>query len=100
MKVFISQPMNGKTQDEIISTRIDIINRVLNKYKDSNITFTHSFLEFVPKKNSSLFFLARSLELLSDADLAVFGGDWKNYRGCRIERICCEEYDIPIDDDI
>ena len=96
MKIFISQPMNGKTYDEIISERIRLTNLIKEKFSDENITFIHSFVEMIPRKNASLFFLARSLELLSNADFAVFAKEWKDYRGCRIEHLCCKEYGIPI----
>ena len=33
---------------------------------------------------------------LSKADLAVFAPDWENSRGCRIERQCCNEYNICV----
>lgn len=39
-------------------------------------------------------FLARSILDLSGADVAMFIGDWQNYRGCRIEHECAKEYGI------
>ena len=43
----------------------------------------------------ALFFLGKSLELLSTADICLFVGNWETARGCRIEHDCCLEYGIP-----
>ena len=51
------------------------------------------FDDFGPDKKP-LHYLAKSLEFLADADVAIFIGDWKNYRGCKIEHECAVEYGI------
>ena len=101
MKVFISQPMSDKTDDEILNKRFELTEKTIKKFKTNNkeVSFIHSFLEFIPRKNANLYFLAKSLELLSDADVAVFAKDWEKYRGCIIERLCCEEYGIKVIDE-
>lgn len=43
-----------------------------------------------------MWFLAKSLEILSTADVAVFAKDWKKYRGCKIENTCAKEYGIEV----
>ena len=44
----------------------------------------------------SLKYLAKSIELLADADLLLCIGDWKNARGCKIEHECAKQYGIQI----
>ena len=39
-----------------------------------------------------VWYLGKSLQLLSEADLVFFVNDWENYRGCAIEREVAEEY--------
>ena len=43
--------------------------------------------------------LAKSLELLADADVAYFAKGWESARGCRIENQCAIEYGIDTIED-
>ena len=91
-KLFISQPMRDKTNEEIKSARNEIIQRVKEKYPDEEIEVIDSFFENAPHDAKPLWFL--SLELLSTADIAYFATDWNAYRGCKIEHTCAVEYGI------
>ncbi len=93
MKVFVSLPMGGKTEEEIKIKFKEIIDELKNTYL-CEIELLDSYFEFFGK--NSLFYLGRSIEVLSEADVAVFADGWQNYRGCRIEHSCCQEYNIPI----
>ena len=44
-------------------------------------------------------YLAKSLELLADADVAYFDRGWESARGCRIENQCAIEYGIDTIED-
>lgn len=92
MKVFISQPMGGKTEEEIDDRRSEIINIIYQYLGKNNIEILNTNFHF-PGQNA-LFYLAKSIEKLSKADIAVFDNDWEKYRGCRIEHECCLEYNI------
>ena len=96
-KIFISQPMKDKTDEEIISEREHIIELCKKEYGD--IEIIDSFFENAPHDARPLWFLAKSLELLSTADIAFFADGWKNYRGCKIEHECAKEYGIEIVND-
>lgn len=96
-KIFISQPMKDKTNEEIISEREYIIEFCKKEYGD--IEIIDSFFENAPHDARPLWFLAKSLELLSTADIAFFANGWKNYRGCKIEHECAKEYGIEIVND-
>lgn len=95
MKIFISQPMNGLTHDEIIIKRRKIVDKCYKKY-GNNVTFLSSYFQGVLIEHPPLYWLSKSLELLAEADLAVFTGNWRDHRGCRIEHMCAKEYGIPI----
>lgn len=41
-----------------------------------------------------LWFLGKSLELLSTADIAYFAKGWDSARGCKIEHDCAVAYNI------
>lgn len=91
MRIFLSQPMNGLSDDEIIRVR-EIIKKMLTE----NDELIDSFIEGAPAKAAPLWYLGESIKLLGSADVVVFAPGWENARGCRIERRCAEEYDIPM----
>ena len=96
MKVFISQPMKCRTEEEILNERNKAIE--LLKSNNSNIEILDSYFEdYNPQTGSiPLKYLAKSIELLADADLLLCIGDWKNARGCKIEHECAKQYGIQI----
>ena len=61
---------------------------------DKTIEVIDSFFENAPHDAKPLWFLGKSFELLSNADLAVFIGEWEKYRGCRMEHLAAIEYGI------
>lgn len=95
MRVFISQPMNGKTDEEILRERDEAIKEIKKNISD-DIEVIDSFFQSAPVDARPLYFLGKSLELLSTADIAYFCRGWDLARGCRIEHQCCLEYGIKI----
>lgn len=98
MKVFISQPMNGLTDDEILVERERAITLAKGMFPDETIKPIESFFEDYDPDNGCipLKYLAKSLELLADADIAIFAPGYKNARGCRMEYKAAIEYGIKI----
>lgn len=92
-KLFISQPMNGKNDDEILRERKEAI-KAAEIYLDESVDVIDSFFQNAPADASPLWFLGKSLELLSTADVVYFASDWENARGCKIEHMCAVEYGI------
>ena len=92
MKVFISQPMNGRTNEEILAEREYLENYVKSQFDDVEIADSY----FKGFEGKPLAALAKSLEALSECDAAIFASGWRKARGCRIERICCTAYGIQI----
>lgn len=95
MKVFISQPMKDKTDEQIKTERAKAVNAIKEKYNE-DVEIIDSFFENAPHNAKPLWFLGKSIELLADADIAYFCKDWNKYRGCKIEHICAKEYGINI----
>ena len=93
-KLFISQPMKDKTNEEIKEERNEIVKRVTERFGEVEVI--DSFFENAPHDARPLWFLGKSLELLSTADCAYFAEGWKEYRGCSIEHKCAIEYGINI----
>ena len=94
IKVFISQPMSGRTQDVILQER-KAIEKIITAFLGDKVYFVDSFIEGAKDVNP-LFCLGHSLMALSKADFAVFAPGWENSRGCRIEKQCCHEYNIHV----
>lgn len=99
MKLFISQPMNGKTNEEILKERQNAIDSVKEKFPGEEIEVIDSFFQDAPHDAKPLWFLGKSLELLATADVAYFCKGWENARGCRIENTCAIEYGIEVIED-
>ena len=97
-KLFISQPMRGKTDEEILAVRAQAIQsaeRVLGE----EVEVIDSFIKGAPAAARPLWFLGESLKLLSGADVAYFAEGWEDARGCRIENECAVEYGITTIED-
>jgi hypothetical protein len=95
-KLFISQPMRGKTDEEILAVREQAIASAERELGEK-VEVIDSFFQNSPNgMNTSLWCLGRSLELMADADVVYFAKDWEKYRGCRIENECAIEYGIEL----
>lgn len=97
-KLFISQPMKGKTDEEILATREKAIASA-EDFLQEKVEVIGSFFQNAPHDAKPLWFLGKSLELLAGADVAYFAKGWEDARGCRIENECCIEYGIAMIED-
>lgn len=86
MKVFISQPMAGKADEDILKERL----RVASLYPTSEIV--NSFFNDAPKNTSPLQYLGEAIKRMSEADVVHFCKGWEEARGCRIEHDCAIAY--------
>ena len=102
MKVMLSQPMNGKTDEEIIATRERAIKKLESMgYEVVNTLFTDEWYSDTAMKSRGvvqipLCFLAKSLENMSLCHAAYFCKGWKSARGCRIEHNAAVAYGLEI----
>jgi hypothetical protein len=94
-KLFISQPMRGKTDEEILAVREKAIASAKRQIGE-DVEVIDSFFQDAPVDANPLWYLAKSLELLSTADVAYFAKGWEEARGCRIENTCAIEYGIEL----
>ena len=93
-KLFISHSMNGRSEDEILRERGVLIERAKEHFLGEKLEVLDSY--FKDFKGNSLAYLGKSIELLSEADIAAFGYGWEQARGCVIEHDCCVKYGIPV----
>lgn len=102
MKAMLSQPMNGKTEEEIKATREKAIAALEEKgYEVVNTLFTDEWYSPENMKERGvvqipLCFLAKSLENMSLCHAAYFCKGWEDARGCRIEHEAAKAYGLNI----
>ena len=92
-KLFISQPMKGKSDQDILEERKKAI-REAEELLGEPVEVIDSFFQEAPADAKPLWFLGKSLELLAGADVAYFASGWQDARGCKIEHTCTVEYGI------
>lgn len=101
-KVMLSQPIFGKSDDEIVATRERAIAALKAKgYEVVNTLFTDEWYskdKIVERGvvNVQLCFLAKSLENMSLCHAAYFCKGWINARICRIELEAAKAYGLEI----
>ena len=94
MNIFISQPMRDREDADILDERHRIIEWFKQKHPEEDIHILDSFIVDAPKRATPLWWLGRSLEVLSQADFAIFAPESLATRGCLLEHLACEYYDI------
>lgn len=102
MKAMLSQPMNGKTEEEIVATREKAI-KVLET-QGYELVDTYFNDEWSQKENMEaegvvqipVRFLAKSLEKMSLCDAVYFCKGWDQARGCRIEHEVAVAYGLNV----
>lgn len=95
LRVFISQPMAGESEEKIKKERQRIIDSIVSEFGEE-IEIIDSYFEGAPADVRPLWFTGKAIELLSTADMAYFAPGWKDARGCRLEHKAAEEYGIEI----
>lgn len=102
MKAMFSQPMAGKSDQEIIAARERAIHTLeAQGYEIVNTLFTDEWYNREAMEERGvvqipLCFLAKSLENMSLCHAAYFCKGWENARGCRIEHEAAKAYGLTI----
>lgn len=95
MRLFISQPFTGKTEEEIFNQREEVVAAVKEIYKGATIEVIDQYHQECDV-DRRLHHLAESIKLMDSADLIYFTSDWKSAPGCRIEYAIATEYGFNI----
>jgi len=102
MKAMLSQPMAGKSEEEIKETREKAIEALKAKgYEVVNTLFTDEWYSSDKMKERGvvqipLCFLAKSLEKMSLCHAVYFCKGWEQTRGCRLEHDAAVAYGLTI----
>jgi len=90
MKVMISQPMRGKTNEEIRLERESLVEELK---KEGHIVVDTIISKEAPKNmDEAIYYLSKSIEYIGKVDGVVFMPFWESARGCRIEYAVAKEY--------
>lgn len=94
MKVMISQPMKGKSVEEIRAER----NAVIESLEATGHTVVDTvFTDTLPETDDvALWHLGKSIEIMSSVDAVYFMAGWRQARGCIIEHMAAEKYGLWI----
>ena len=95
-KLFVSVPMRGRTEDEI-RVSIEKMKKIAEIYEGEELELIDSYIGENPPEsitNNGVWYLAKSLEMLAEADVFIgISDDW-NWRGCETESRVASSYGI------
>ena len=95
MKVFLSHPMHGLTEEQIMSIRDSAYYYLRSVY--GNIELIDNYRhEDTPKNSGRLCHLGRSIQQMEEADAIYFCDGWENARGCCIEERVARYYNLKV----
>lgn len=95
MRVFISQKMNGLTEEEVYRTRKNAQEYLVGKY--GKVDIIESYIhQNVPNDAGRLWYLGESIKMMEKADGVYFCPGWEEAKGCQIEYEICRIYGLRI----
>lgn len=95
MKIFISQPFHGKTEEEVMGVRNAILVNFAKQYRYGIEEIQVIDNWTAPEDKPRMWYLGRAIQMMSEADVVVFSCDYRYAKGCKIEFEVCKEYGIP-----
>ena len=106
--IFISQPMTGKSEEEILATRQKEIDKIHQLFDADGveINIIASYIDDATRKhfkehvsddiNWDIFWLSQSLERLAMADMIWLCEGWEYSKGCNVELECAIQYGLVV----
>ena len=108
INIFISQPMTGKSEEEILATRqkaIDKIHQLASK-DGEQVNIIDSYIDDATRNefqgrlgdviNWDIYWLSQSLQKLALADTIWLCDGWEHSKGCSIELKCAMQYGLDV----
>ena len=106
--IFISQPMTGKSEEEILATRQKVIDKIhqLASKDGEQVNIIDSYIDDATRKhfeerltddiNWDIYWLSQSLQKLALADTIWLCEGWERSKGCNIELKCAMQYGLDV----
>lgn len=94
--IFVSIPMSGRTVEEQWNDIVNAASVYCEAHPEENYFFFDNrevIIEgpCIPGREP-LLYLAEALKTMATCDDVIFGGNWKEARGCQVERLVYELY--------
>lgn len=90
MKIMISQPMRGYTEDIIRKDR----NKLVKELEKQGYEVIDTIFTDEPPENcdKAIYYLSKSIEVMSKVEGVVFMKGWEQARGCKVEYYVAQYY--------
>lgn len=89
MKIMISQPMRGKTNEQIREERAELVKLL----EEQGHEVLDTVFEDAPAdEDVAIYCLSQSIRYIGKADALVFMKGWEEARGCKIEYEVAKNY--------
>ena len=108
INIFISQPMTGKSEEEILATRQEAIDKIhqLASKDGEQVNIIDSYIDDATRNefqgrmgdaiNWDIYWLSQSLQKLALADTIWLCDGWEYSKGCNVELECAISYGLDI----
>lgn len=89
MKIMISQPMKGKTNEQIREERAELVKGL----EEEGHEVVDTVFENAPAdEDVAIYMLSQSIRYIGKVDAVIFMPGWEKARGCKIEHNVAVEY--------
>lgn len=89
MKIMISQPMKGKTNEQIREQRAELVTRL----QEEELEVVDTVFENAPAdEDIAIYMLSQSIRYIGKVDAVYFMKGWEKARGCKIEHEVAVQY--------
>lgn len=94
MKIYISQPIQGRSELLILRERTIVEQKLKLSHPDAEFIY-RTIRPKIKENHIGLLQLEECIKHMDDADMVYLLDDFNRDRICRVEAYCCIVYDIP-----
>lgn len=95
IKIFLSHPMSGFTPEEVKSHRDFYLQEIRKILGDEEVELVANYKDtLIDDPKAEVKYLIHALKHLPEADIVFFAPTWFKSRGCRIEYMIVQEYNL------
>lgn len=94
LHVYLAHPMAGLDNEEISYIREKMEEYVRSRHAGCDVEIVNSYHEEwadIPPVEA----LGMAFQMMAYSDIAYFGPEWEDSRGCVVEALVCKMYNIP-----